>query len=240
MTTLIIPLKCWFNEPKQFDDADYLKRHPEVTQCLSMVDKLDSINDVQVLVKLLTDLEEMSAEYYRERDNFYGTIVFTQRESCFENEITKINDRINVLNNYDLVIEVEKYTINGYETYSGKNEMKYSDFLECKNEWYRKESMTYDEFAEEFERTACTDWNKIDEFGESFGGYWKYPEGTYERENAYDLTRKRNCQKLFELPYSKSFLIYTTILGCGNRMESVRYSNHLCEIMKKKLQLNTA
>ena len=95
--------------------------------------------------------------------------------------------------------------------------------------------MPYDEFVVEFNQTACTDWNKIDEYGNSYGGYWTYPKGSYEGDNAFFLTRQKNCQKLYQLPYSKSFLLHTIVIGCRNRMESVRYSNHLCEMFKKKL-----
>ena len=68
--------------------------------------------------------------------------------------------------------------------------------------WNKKESMTYDEFSTEFENSASSNWNKMDVFGEEL--YEIYGDTQLQ-----ELNRKNNCRKLFELPYSKSFLIHT-------------------------------
>jgi len=69
-------------------------------------------------------------------------------------------------------------------------------------------------------------------------GYWLYPKGTPEKQNASNLTRTANGTALWNLPYSKEVVLKIIELGCGNRMEYVSYSNFLCEWLKwlKKLE----
>ncbi len=100
--------------------------------------------------------------------------------------------------------------------------------------WSKKEnSMTF----EEFEKLCdfCSDWKKMDEHGECFGGFWNYPEGSYERENAGKLSYQKNIKCLWNLPWPKHFIIYTVKRGCNDRMESVRYSNEFCEMMYRSI-----
>lgn len=96
--------------------------------------------------------------------------------------------------------------------------------------------MTKEEFLEQYEDKACSDWSKMDEHGTSYGGFWWFPEGSYEYENAYKLSREKSGLCLWSLPYPKRFLLETIDIGCLNRMESVRYSNFVCEWMKRKIE----
>lgn len=231
-TELIIPLSFWYcrnNNNKIFNAEQFFEKYPDIQIIRFLLQEPCQINDVSVLQKMMNDLENISQQYYIERDLFYGVMHFLPvRESIFANEIKIISDRINVLMCHNPIIHMDQYTINGYETYDGNVTLDYVDYSEWRKEWFGKESMTYDEFSTEFENSASSNWNKIDVFGEEL-------YEIYENEQIQDLNRKNNCKKLFELPYSKSFLIYTLKFAWGSLHESVRYSNHLCEIMKKKI-----
>ena len=101
--------------------------------------------------------------------------------------------------------------------------------------WKRNRIYTFEEFYQEYDELACSDWSKQDREGECYGGFYKYPEDSYERIHAYDLSRADNGKGLWELPYPKEVVMETVELGCYNRMESVNYSNFLCEWVKRKL-----
>jgi hypothetical protein len=98
------------------------------------------------------------------------------------------------------------------------------------------QSYGYEKFCGKYDRTACTDWNKINRHGNSFGGFWDYPDGSKEKENASALTRIDNGNALWELPYPRSIIYETINMGCLNRCESVRYSNFVCEWIKRKIE----
>jgi hypothetical protein len=57
--------------------------------------------------------------------------------------------------------------------------------------------------------------------------------GDYDR----DLVCEDNFKGLCELPYPRELIKRTIDLGCGNRNESVRYSNFICEWVKRKAGL---
>jgi hypothetical protein len=125
-------------------------------------------------------------------------------------------------------------TVNGYELYPtapwdlGRAIMYYDEYegfarlLEPE-----EEEMTLDEFREAFNRTACSDWGKMDENGECYVGFYDYADDSLEYENAYDLTRDKNIRLLYRLPFPKRFILATVEYGCSNRLECVRYSNYL-------------
>jgi len=140
---------------------------------------------------------------------------------------------------YSPIIMKEEEEVNGYKLYEvkSKNIMTYGLLMEFVEKW--KEEMSIEDFKEKFDDIACSDWSKMDEHGECYGGYYNYSKGSYERENAYTLSGKRNLEKLCELPYPKAAIIETIFIGCRNRMESVRYSNFMCEWAKRKMiQMN--
>ena len=83
---------------------------------------------------------------------------------------------------------------------------------------------------------CCSDWYKQDRHGNCFGGFWEYPEGSYQHENARQLSYDDNMKGLLELPYPREFILETIHIGCNNRQESVRYSNFLCEWMERKIK----
>lgn len=101
---------------------------------------------------------------------------------------------------------------------------------------YTDNDISDEEFMEWIEAECCSDWAKQDQHGECYGGYWEYPEGSYEKEHAWELSKKKNFECLCDLPYPREAIKYTIELGCENRQESVRYSNFLCEWTKRKME----
>lgn len=136
------------------------------------------------------------------------------------------------------IIFKETEEANGYKLYDCKmNIFDICDFLLLLEKFDNTKKMPYEEFKNEFEKRACSEWSKMDEHGESFGGFWQSNDPAI-RDNAYDLSFENNCKKLYELPYSDKFKLWTVDFGCRNRLESVRYSNFLCNwFYWKKLQM---
>jgi hypothetical protein len=97
--------------------------------------------------------------------------------------------------------------------------------------------LNYNDWKKKMRASTCSDWNKQDEHGNSYGGYWEAPKESYEYKNAWDLTFKRNCQRMWNLPFSHAILLKTIEMGCKTRQESVRYSNFVCVWILKKLKL---
>jgi len=134
---------------------------------------------------------------------------------------------------YKLIIEDEE--INGYKLWNidGQNVLDFEDFKEICELWEQPD-ITEEEFREGLDKNLCSDWAKQDRHGECFGGFWAYPEGSDEKINAYTLSRQDNIEGLCELPYPRNIIIKTCEWGCNSRMESVAYSNFLCEWIKRK------
>ena len=131
------------------------------------------------------------------------------------------------------ILMQESEVVNGYALYDIDIEiMDYEQFLDMYNR--RTIGVTDEQFMEWLDDNCCSDWAKQDKNGECYGGYWKFPDGSYEKENAYDLSRHHNLSALCTLPYPRELIKDTVKIGCGNRMESVRYSNCLCEWVKRK------
>jgi hypothetical protein len=164
-------------------------------------------------------------------------------DSPYSEVLEFLAKRIKLLNpNFALNPEISQSEIvNGYKLYDCKGcVLCYSDFIEYKKlfEDDSEKVMEFEEFYEKFDGTACTEWSKMNTTGDDwYVGFWKAEEGTEEREQSWYLTRKQNAKALFDLPYSKTFLLKTIDHGCANRMESVRYSNFLCVWFSRKLDL---
>jgi hypothetical protein len=102
--------------------------------------------------------------------------------------------------------------------------------------WHQKDQLSAKNLEEWLEDNCCSDWSKRDVNGEYYAGFWKYPEGSAERENAWELTRETNFQALCSLPYPSRAIMLAVEGGCLNRCESVAYTVLCCEWFKRKLQ----
>jgi len=147
---------------------------------------------------------------------------------------------------YDSKYETELYiskeeSINGYNLYDTKTKiLRRKDYDILVKDWNKNKQYTQKGFLKLYNKKACTEWSKMDEHGNHYQGYYLYPEGSYERENAYSLTRKANGLALWKLPYPKKVILKSIDYGCGSHKESVRFSNYICEWIKRKMeQMNT-
>ncbi|AYV85443.1 MAG: hypothetical protein Satyrvirus17_3 [Satyrvirus sp.] len=199
-------------------------------------DVLNSFHNFDDYIMVTTEISKLI--------DYFNDISYYQKyhgnANLFGTEIAKLNSILDFLKQlsakFDTCITIGEDEINGYNI--GKYKLFYicyDDFLDMEYYW-KKEDIPYEEFKNRFEDTACTEWNKMDKYGECFGSYWKYPEGSYEWENAFDLCEEENCRALYELPYPKQFLLYTVRYGCRNRLECVEYSNFLGEYMKRLVE----
>ena len=132
----------------------------------------------------------------------------------------------------------ENEIINGYPI---KQFIKFNidclDIILFKKIWDDCEELDYLQFSEIYDDIACSEWSKMDRYGTSFGGFWKFPEASEQHNNAWNLCREDNCRALYDLPYPKKFIIKTIKIGCSSRLESVPFSNYLCELMKRKVAI---
>ena len=197
----------------------------------------------------LTELQnKVSQLYYDYMQDMYGrmeldcgvfswsrfhTTPYTKLFSQISKKILKLNP------NFELDVNMtENEIINNYLLYDcQKNLFNFSDFQKFKKIYEENTPITFEEFTNIYEETACSEWSRQDENGESFVGFWNAPEGSYERKNAWKLTRDKNCKSLYDLPYPKLLIIESIKFGCNERLECVRYSNFFCEFVKRKVEI---
>jgi hypothetical protein len=197
----------------------------------SVLSCLDTYTDVKTMIECLDWIDRW------EHIQRHGRTIFPcPRSPDKERVVHRIVQLESPLFWQDLSM-TETEVVNGYALFKCKEPVMFQyHFNENVKYWKETEQpMSLDEFLQLYNDTACTDWNKKDAHGESFGGFWKYPEGSPEKEKAYDLTRDANGRALWRLPFPKRFLIKSIDIGCETRMESVRYSNFLGVWMERKM-----
>jgi len=128
--------------------------------------------------------------------------------------------------------------VSGYSLYNCDYDiMTYETFKELLPLYMKNDNNPpFNDFKQQMRDVCCSDWNKMDEHGESFGGYWRFSEGSPEKTNAFEMSFEKNCECMYKLNKSKEFLFETIRIGCRNRMESVRYSNFLIVFMEGKIK----
>jgi hypothetical protein len=129
--------------------------------------------------------------------------------------------------------------VNGFELYpvnKGVNIFQWELYKELSDlaDQEQPDARSESAFADAMRSECCTDWHKQDIHGECYGGPWNAPEGSPERENAWELCMEQATAAMFRLPFSKDVLLRTIKIGCNNRLESVRYSNFLCVWIERK------
>lgn len=160
--------------------------------------------------------------------------VYYKKQYMDENEIVNGFKLYNFAYDYQTYLEIlelwlqDKYYTPYIEPLYSKD-CQPSNHGPCTGTNYPKGS-----FEDECDKIMCSDWNKQDVHGECYEGYWKYDKNTFEYKKAYDLSREYGIYRLSCLPYPKSVLLYTIQMGCANRLESVRFSNSVCEWMCRK------
>lgn len=200
----------------------------------SIIWYVDIIDCVEYLVKLIFKIKE----HDRLLDENESQYINYRNDKRWM--IPKLEERIEELEPEwyakTKIVTSEKEIVNGYALNDSRwrSEPCYGIYVRLKTAWEEEMDMTHEEFVEEFEKEACTDWNKMDEHGESFGGFWK-SEDPKIRDKAFTLQRTHNREKLWELPFPKRFLLITMDYGCACREESVRDSNHFGVWFERKM-----
>lgn len=227
------------HRPKHKSIQELEKEHPNYKTIHELLNKISTL-DIQEIIQLKKLISEMENHVMSGLD-FMVQAMYPTPE-FYKGFYDKCNQRLEELapEYYRVIIEMdEAEELNGYQLYTCSHHIYsfdnfLSDIVPAFESYKKVPEMTKEEFIAKFEDMACTDWSKMDEHGECYGGFWKYPEGSYERTNAYTLSRETNREKLWELPYPKSFVLKTIEFGCSNRQESVRFSNFICEWARRK------
>jgi len=256
------PLQFWFcNPPKRLSSEEIMTQLCEkqkfkecydnimhcyllwsYPKCIIEIGKENFDRDVEEfgygkeIWKIYDDIDYLENEYSKLAGpcHIFPPIMYMREFYDLANEICKKYD-----NKYALELHMnDNEIVNGYKLYNinGKPIMNRCLYEECIALWKTNKLYTEEEFMDIYDETACTDWAKQDEHGESYGGYWKYPKESPEYQDAWHLTRNANGEALWNLPYPKEVVLKTIELGCGNRRECVRYSNFLCEWLQRKLE----
>lgn len=227
------PLKFWFAGTPKKSPQDIIDSYYKIDYIREGMDKLDTLSFKEAI--LLKDQLFDFQNYYIKNMRFMIEIG----PKPLDKQIDEVNDHINKFcdkfNKELIMYKAEE--VNGYKLYNvNKNIISFDFYCELIEKWLNNKEYTFSEFFEIYDETACSEWSKQDRHGKCYSGFWDYPEGTYERDNAYTLSRNDNCQGLYDLPYPKEVIIETIKMGCSNRMESVRYSNFICEWLKRKME----
>ncbi len=231
---------------KSFNVFSFRPTQQEVEQSYDgfdeMVKQYDNLENLtyEEVSKLQDDFTNYRNYYCRRMGlyDFFGPGPYgqdLQRISDRKRELSILNDKKSALYYSDesKVIMTEDEEVNGYKLFNAStNIMDYETFQMLMG--LKDIAVPDNEFMEWLEDNCCSDWGKQDRHGECFGGFWKYPEGSPERENAYTLSTEDNFKGLCELPYPREIIKKTVQYGCSNRHESVRYSNFLCEWVTRK------
>lgn len=137
------------------------------------------------------------------------------------------------------VVDLASGTLNGYEVRQYKG-VPYD--LKFGKEWAKlwneacSGDMLFAEFEKETDEEMCSDWAKMDQYGDCYGGYWK-SEDQAVKAKAYILSRYTNIWHLYQLPFPKRLLIASVSLGCSRRRESVEESNFYLVLFQKYAEI---
>lgn len=210
----------------------------------SITDNYNNYPDL-LLNKTSEELNEIKKQVNQEEKNYYdnsrtlGGFMGETKWDSVRNKIEKVfveNNHPEYKQEKSPVITSDTEIINGFQLYACKNNTFSIELYEELVKLYNSEKKyTFEEWKEIMDDECCTEWNKMDEHGESYGGYWKYDKKTPEYKFAWRLSFDKNCKCMFDLPFSKDLLLKTIQIGCNNYSESVRYSNFLCICLERKL-----
>lgn len=230
-----------FFESKEY--LDFRDHYILMTQYnVTFLNDPNNTEKVKQLSKLKEQAFDLRDKYFRHM-GIMMYIIPVHTSVVFNEEITNISKKIGEITpqnyKYSQVIFKDNEIVNGYEINDRwkKLYIDYDVFLSFKEIWYDNTSMNYEEFQEEFSNNSCSEWAKIDKYGDYNAGYRNYPEDSYEYQNAWDLTLRDNIMALYNLPYPHKFILHTVSVCCNNHQESVAYSNFLCEWMVRKIYL---
>ncbi len=199
------------------------------------IEKIESNRSITSLERLIEDLWEL-AKLRRQRNRFMiGVIMqtpFPRDMECIEKRIAALLPAAYLEPvQPSLEGEILGYTIpEFYTTFA----LAHNSYLQLRREWEREDQLSREDLRTWLEQHCCSDWGRIDAYGDSYMGFWEYPEDTHEYKNAYALTRKANLDALWTLPYPSAAIAWTIGIGCGNREECIMYTILCCEWFQRK------
>jgi hypothetical protein len=186
---------------------------------------------------------ELSSEEIREHDFKLineGSVGQCQHHKTVKNIVNRVKLYLDNMYYQHNVVTSSVQFLNGYHLFdSTANIMSMEDFRHLWELFVKNKQVPFRKFEDTFGQIACSNWSYINELGEKDKSNWDAPEDSFENENAWFICRTNNCNKLFALPYPKEVIIESIIFGCRNGKDSVRYSNFICEwVRRKAIQLN--
>jgi len=229
----VVPMKFWFGADNRPSAEEIMRSYPTYSTICHNLSIVPYMN-LEQICEFETEFEEFR-QYYIDKVGLRNH--FWPPRPVFKEDLDKIADRKRELQmvsnpiiakyyNYPIELSDEEET-NGYLLY--KNQVPFMDYDTYHSILTESFELQEDDemFKEWLEEHCCSDWSKQDRHGECYGGFWRYPDGSYEKENAYMLSREDNIEGMLELPFPRSILKWSVIQGCNSRNESVRYSNFI-------------
>lgn len=239
--TIFVPLQFLFTQsqiPSYKPMFDYAEIENDID-----IDSIDNIefDELSELFKKYSELSHKFIYNTTSRCDLDLGVYGFPRTTLYDDILNVINKKLNTFypKYNEIIIFKDTEKVNGYQLYNCKtNLFTITDFFYFKKTIEEDKGMTFNEFEIEFEKITCSEWHKMDEHGESYGGFWQSDDDNI-RDRAGDLSFENNCKKLYELPYSNKLKLWTIEYGCSTRQESVRYSNFICNwIQWKMYQMN--
>ena len=209
-------------------------------QCYHKLNKCIKLNHYipvykKNLYKIFEDVEYMEHKYH---DSLQSRHLFLNK--TFMTEFINFAEKICIRYGgpfENKLFMSENEIINGYRLYNIENgntlmtRLKYDIFNKL---WNKNRKYTQYEFLDIFYSIASREWGKITIEGEYYEGFYDYPEESYEKLNAYELTFEKNALALWDLPYPHEVILETIIYTNSQFNRCVRKSNFLCEWIKRK------
>lgn len=256
----LVPLEFWFSRPCKSNPGPEItekqrEQRNKVVATGYYVPKLmysDSSEDADYVFNSVEKLNNGDTKVINE--DFWSAFgrlerrhiginvdIGSLRRDAFIKFNKQITAKLDNLTGIDKCVVVTRHdeVVNGYKLYDYEGTFySMKQMMEYVKEWNTVadsgKDMTYEEFKDKI--NVCSDWGKMDEHGNSFGGFWLSPKGTPQYENAYTLSLKANLKALYDLPFPKKLLIQTVSMGCSMRRESVRDSNFYMILFQRQVE----
>lgn len=193
----------------------------EIVSVLNYIDIIDCIEFLEALYDKIYDYSEM----VRRRKGINNLFPIP-----IELAADRVLRRIHALTPswYRTSVDTsDDEIVNGYAlTNSSKfNEVSFNTYKKLCKVWDEDDQLTYTEFVDEFKTFACSEWCKMDPLGVEYSEFW-HSEDPDILKCASHLTRQRNMEMVWKLPFPKRFIFAAIEIGCSRNQESVRDCNH--------------
>ena len=187
--------------------------------------RLDDITNLQDLIDLENMFIHWNSLIQQAHRKHVGIFIPGRKPmNYFQLELKAINDKIEM---------VEDATVPNKRLLDQKGPLgrvRWSCFIQIVEQkcFTQFPVISNAEFATWLDNGLCTDWSKMDLEGESFGGFYLFPEGSEEKKNAYTLTRETAIAKLVKLKFPRELIKMLINYGCNTRQESYRWIKNAC------------